>query len=440
MAEHAFIDTVAEVEELAAKLALEKVVAVDTEADSFFHYFDKLCLVQISASCGTFLIDPLAVPASAFDALAPVFANPAIRKVFHAAEYDLFVLSRHSGLRVRNLFDTMISAQLMGYPAVGYGALVERHFDVRLSKDQQRTDWSRRPLKDVQIDYAAADVRYLAELSQILERGLEAAGRLSWAQAEFSALEQRVWPEREFDEQGYLRIKGARKLTPRALAVLRELFLLRDKRARDGDRPPFKVMGNGTLLDLAQNPPLSRRALGKRRGITDLVLRRMGQEVVDAVTRGLEGPEHPPLERKASGNGRRRLDRRGEARLEELKRWRAQRAHELGLDPGVFCPNASLEEVAGEMPRTAEELARLPNLKSWWAQHFGAELLRVLHDAEARVPADEPRQHGHHAHTHPPQQPPQSHGSEPALGPDGQPVRRKRSRGRRRGSRGGRRR
>ena len=289
-----------------------------------------------------------------------MFANPAIRKVFHAAEYDLFVLNRHSGLRVRNLFDTMISAQLMGYPAVGYGALVERHFDVRLSKDQQRTDWSRRPLKDVQIDYAAADVRYLAELSQILERGLEAAGRLSWAQAEFSALEQRVWPEREFDEQGYLRIKGARKLTPRALAVLRELFLLRDKRARDGDRPPFKVMGNGTLLDLAQNPPLSRRALGKRRGITDLVLRRMGQEVVDAVTRGLEGPEHPPLERKASGNGRRRLDRRGEARLEELKRWRAQRARELGLDPGVFCPNASLEEIAGEMPRTAEELARLP--------------------------------------------------------------------------------
>lgn len=441
MAEHAFIDTVAEVEELAAKLALEKVVAVDTEADSFFHYFDKLCLVQISASCGTFLIDPLAVPASGFDALAPVFANPAIRKVFHAAEYDLFVLNRHSGLRVRNLFDTMISAQLMGYPAVGYGALVERHFDVRLSKDQQRTDWSRRPLKDVQIDYAAADVRYLAELSQILERGLEAAGRLSWAQAEFSALEQRVWPEREFDEQGYLRIKGARKLTPRALAVLRELFLLRDKRARDGDRPPFKVMGNGTLLDLALNPPLSRRALGKRRGITDLVLRRMGQEVVDAVTRGLEGPEHPPLERKAAGNGRRRLDRRGETRLEELKRWRAQRARELGLDPGVFCPNASLEEIAGEMPRTAEELARLPNLKSWWARHFGAELLAVLHDAEARGPSEEPRPHGHppaqsqsgQAHVSP------SPGGEVRVGPDGLPLRRKRSRGRRRGSRGGRR-
>jgi ribonuclease D len=440
MAEYPFIATVAEVEELAAKLALEKVVAVDTEADSFFHYFDKLCLVQISASCGTFLIDPLAIPARAFDALAPVMADPAIRKVFHAAEYDLFVLHRHSGVRVRNLFDTMISAQLLGYPAVGYGALVERHYDVRLSKDQQRTDWSRRPLRDVQVDYAAADVRYLAELSQILERELVSLGRLSWAQAEFAALEQRVWPEREFDQMGYLRIKGARKLSPRGLAVLRELFLLRDKRARDSDRPPFKVMGNGTLLELAQNPPLSRRALARRRGLTDLVLRRLGQELVDAVQRGLEGPEHPPLERKAAGNGRRRLDRRGEARLEELKRWRAQRSRELGLDPGVFCPNAALEEVAGAQPRTLEELRALGPVKTWWADHFGAELLGVLAASEARSAAESAAPaHGSHAshggHSHPGQ-----HAAAAGAPHDPDAPRRRRSRGRRRGSRGGRRR
>ncbi len=437
MGEYPFIETVAEVEELAAKLALEKVIAFDTEADSFFHYFDKLCLVQISASCGTFLIDPLALPARAFDALAPVMADPAIRKVFHAAEYDLFVLNRHAGIRVRNLFDTMISAQLLGYPAVGYGALVERHFDVRLSKDQQRTDWSRRPLRDVQIEYAAADVRYLAELSQILERELGALGRLTWAQKEFLGLELRVWPEREFDQQGYLRIKGARKLTPRGLAVLRELFLLRDKRAREGDRPPFKVMGNGTLLDLAQNPPLSRRALGKRRGITDLVLRRLGQELVDAVQRGLEGPEHPPLERKAAQNGRRRLDRRGEARLEELKHWRARRARELGLDPGVFCPNASLEEVAATQPRSVDELRALSNVKPWWTEHFGAELLSVLQEAEARAPSDDGGPQG--------QGPSRTHAPEPNSPPgtplvEGTPAHRKRSRGRRRGSRGGRRR
>ncbi len=431
MAEYRFIDRVVEVEELASKLALEKVIAVDTEADSFFHYFDKLCLVQIAAACGTYLIDPLSMPPRGLEPLAPVMANPAIRKIFHAAEYDLFVLSRHCGITVRGLFDTMISAQMLGYPAVGLGALVERHFGVKLSKDQQRTDWSRRPLRQVQLDYAACDVIYLIEVAETLERELSDKKRLVWAKAEFSALEQRLWPEREFDQQGYLRIKGARKLLPRGIAVLRELFLWRDKRARDADRPPFKVMGNGTLLDLAQSPPTSRRALGTRRGITDLVQRRFGQELFDAIERGTAGPEHPPLERKQpTGAGRRRLDRRGESRLEELKSWRAGRASELGLDPGVFCPNASLEELAAVLPRTPEEMRGLAAVKPWWVDQFGPEVLRVLHDAEEKTPADEaPR--------------PARAPITPPVAPPGvseeQPVR-KRSRRGRRGSRGGRRR
>jgi len=430
MAEYRFIDRVVEVEELASKLALEKVIAVDTEADSFFHYFDKLCLVQVAASCGTFLIDPLSMPPRGLEPLAPVMANPAIRKIFHAAEYDLFVLSRHCGITVRGLFDTMISAQMLGYPAVGLGALVERHFDIKLSKDQQRTDWSRRPLREAQLDYAASDVIYLVEVAETLERELGEKKRLVWAQAEFAALEQRIWPEREFDVQGYLRIKGARKLTPRGIAVLRELFLWRDKRARDADRPPFKVMGNGTLLDLAQSPPTSRRALGTRRGITDLVQRRFGQELLDAIERGVAGPEHPPLERKQpTGSIRRRLDRRGETRLDELKRWRAVRARELGLDPGVFCPNASLEEIAAVLPRSDEEMRGLSALKPWWAEHFGAEVLRVLHAADAAPPVDDAQAPAERAE--------EAGGAAPV---DSEQPRRKRSRRGRRGSRGGRRR
>jgi len=430
MAEYRFIDRVVEVEELASKLALEKVIAVDTEADSFFHYFDKLCLVQVAAACGTYLIDPLSMPPRGLEPLAPVMANPAIRKIFHAAEYDLFVLHRHCGITVRGLFDTMISAQMLGYPAVGLGALVERHFNVKLSKDQQRTDWSRRPLRDVQLDYAASDVIYLVELAETLERELTEKKRLAWAKAEFVAFEQRLWPEREFDQQGYLRIKGARKLTPRGLAVLNELFLWRDKRAREADRPPFKVMGNGTLLDLAQSPPTSRRALGTRRGITDLVQRRFGQELLDAIERGTTGPEHPPLERKQpTGVGRRRLDRRGESRLEELKRWRARRATELGLDPGVFCPNAALEELAAVLPRSADEMRGLTAVKPWWVAQFGPEVLGVLIEAEERTPADEATRPARPANTPAP---------EGSADPE-QPAR-KRSRRGRRGSRGGRRR
>ena len=389
MPAYPFLQTTEEVEALAQKLAREKVIAIDTEADSFFHYFAKICLVQIGARSGIYLIDPLALPEHGLEPLERIFTDPEVRKIFHAAEYDLYVLQRHSGIAVKNIFDTMVSAQLLGYSAVGLGALVERHFDVKLSKDQQRTDWSRRPLRVAQTEYAASDVKYLIELSQILERELRQKKRLGWAQHEFKSLESRVWPERDFAEQGYLRIKGARKLSARGLAVLRELYLMRDRRARGLDRPPFKVLGNGTLLDLAQNPPRSRRAYAKRRGVTELVMRRMGNELIEAVTRGIEGAEHPPLERKSSGNGRRRLDRRGDARLQKLKQWRATRARERDLDPGGFCPNATLEEIACEARGSVEDLRGLLLLKNWRIDEFGAEILDITRTPDAQEGAAE---------------------------------------------------
>lgn len=378
MDHYAFIQHPEEVEAFARRLKRERVISLDTEADSFFHYFDKLCLVQVGYSDGIALIDPLALPDGGLAPLAPILADENVRKVLHAADYDLYVLSRHSGFKLRNLFDTMISAQLLGYPAVGLAALVERHFDVSLSKDQQRTDWSRRPLRPAQIEYAASDVRYLIELATRLERELRRKKRLEWARAEFRALEEKVWPEREFDCDGYMRIKGAKQLAPRNMAILRELYLMRDRRARALDRPPFKVLGNGTLLDLAKNPPRSKRSLSGRRGVTELVIRRFGQDIVDAVRAGNRAPEVTPGERKRAPHARRRLDRRAEARLEVLKDWRARRARELDLDPGVFCPNITLEEIAWANPRTSEECQQLAQAKSWWVEGFASEAIAAI--------------------------------------------------------------
>jgi len=141
------IEQQSELEALAADLMKETVVAVDTEADSFYHYFDKTCLIQIGTPKHSYLVDPLALGGPANLApLAPLFASPDIRVIFHAAEYDIFVLKRDCGFEFANLFDTMVSAQLLGYPAVGLGALIEHHFGLKLPKDEQRSDWSRRPL------------------------------------------------------------------------------------------------------------------------------------------------------------------------------------------------------------------------------------------------------------------------------------------------------
>ena len=387
MADFELIDNRTDLETLAQDLLKEKMLAFDTEADSFYHYFDKTCLVQVATRRQIYLIDPLAFGGPAELApLAPIFASPDICKIFHAAEYDIFVLKRDCSFQFANLFDTMISAQLLGYPSVGLAGLAKRHFDVNLPKDEQRSDWSKRPLRTNQLTYAAADVMYLISVVEKLKKELRAAKRLEWAKEEFEALVKREWPEREFDALGYLRIKGARRLDPRGLSVLRELYLLRDHRAREIDRPPFKVLGNRTLLEIAEQRPTRLADLGQIKGITDLLLRRMGREVLDAVKTGRK-KDHGPIPR-LQGNGRRRMDRHTERRLMALKKWRGARAAELSMDPGVLCPNSALEAIAWRAPQASKDMRELPELKRWFLREFGPEA------AEVSRAADPPRTSG----------------------------------------------
>ena len=378
VADYERIERESDLRALSRELLRETVIAVDTEADSFYHYFDKTCLVQIGTSQGIYLIDPLALGGPAELApLAPVFASKKIRKIFHAAEYDLYVLKRDCSFEFENLFDTMVSAQLLGYPAVGLAALAKRHFGVSLPKDEQRSDWSARPLRENQLVYAAADVTYLVRMAENLEAQLRELGRFEWAEQEFEALMRRKWPVREFDDAGYLRIKGAKALDATSLAVLRELYLMRDARAREVDRPPFKVLGNRTLMEIAQLQPTQQNDLAGIKGVTELILRRLGREILAAVGRGQLAP-HEPLRKVA--NGRRRMDRRTERRVERLKRWRATRAKELGLDPGVLCPNTGLEAIAWRDPTMREDLAEVPELKRWFVGAFSQEIVDALRD------------------------------------------------------------
>jgi len=390
VADYELIETRADLDALVHDLLGEKVIAVDTEADSFYHYFDKTCLVQIGTRKQIYLIDPLALGGPAeLSPLGPVFASPDIRKIFHAAEYDIFVLKRDCSFEFANLFDTMISAQLLGYPSVGLSRIAARHFDVNLPKDEQRSDWSRRPLTQQQMSYAAADVLYLLPLAERLWRELKEAKRHRWALEEFEALCQRRWPDREFDELGYLRIKGARKLDPKALSVLRALYLVRDRRAREMDRPPFKVLGNRTLIEIAERRPKKLSELAEIKGITELLLRRLGRDVLNAVREG-RADEHGPLP-KLPPSGRRRMDRHADRRLIALKRWRAERAQQLALDPGVLCPNSALEVIAWRAPNSAADLEGQPELKGWFVREFGAEVVAVALDAANNTPRDESR-------------------------------------------------
>ena len=380
VADFQLIETREDLDSLAQELLGEKLLAFDTEADSFYHYFDKTCLVQVATRRQIYLIDPIALGGpKELSPLAPIFASPDIRKIFHAAEYDLFVLKRDCGFEFRNLFDTMISAQFLGYPSVGLAGIAERHFGVKLPKEQQRSDWSARPLSAKQLSYAASDVLYLIELSALLKKELHAVKRLKWAQEEFETLCGRKWPEREFDKLGYLRIKGARHLSSKSLSILRELYFLRDKRARELDRPAFKVLGNRTLLEIAERHPRKQADLREIKGITDLIQRRMGRELMAAVREGTK-TEHGPIP-KLPSSGRKRLDRQDERRLTILKQWRTQKATALNIDPGVLCPNAALEAIAWRDPKSKTDLQEMSELKGWFVRDFGVEVTKINREA-----------------------------------------------------------
>jgi ribonuclease D len=367
------IESAAAFQALFRELAVEPLLAVDTEAASFHRYRDMVYLLQVSSRRRTAVVDPLAV--TDFSPLGRVLADPAVEIVFHDADYDLRLLEQQYGFRASRLFDTRIAAQLLNEPAIGLAALLEKYFDVRLDKRFQRADWSARPLSPAMIAYAASDTRHLPALRDVLREQLERRGRLAWAEEEFALLAQVRWREDD-SEPGYLRIKGAKALRGRALAVLREVFQWREEHAARSDRAPFRILNNEPMLEIARTQPRDLTALRAIRGVGADLAERRGRDLLGAVQRGLDLPESE-LPRIAR-NQRRAPDPAYEARLERLKTRRNELALTFDLAPGVLCPNGTLEAIARSEPRSVEDLKEIAELRRWQANEIGRELVEAL--------------------------------------------------------------
>jgi ribonuclease D len=267
---------------LLERLRAERVVAIDTESNSFHVYRERICLIQVSTRTEDFIVDPLAVDVGP---LGEIVCDGR-ETVFHGADYDVRCMKREYRWRLPRLFDTMAAARRLGRPGLGLSALVEAHFGVRLSKANQRSDWGRRPLTREQIAYAALDTRFLLPLYDLLAGELAANGALEDARREFDRIAAVEPRERVFDREGWRRLKGARELDPRGKAVLRALWLAREEAARESDRPPFKVLAEQTMVELARLRPASPEALARVPGVTQSVLRRLGPSLLAALEAG----------------------------------------------------------------------------------------------------------------------------------------------------------
>jgi ribonuclease D len=356
------------------ELALAPELALDTEGDSLHHYPERLALIQIGVpDGGVWLIDPLAL--TDLTALAPLFADgPTL--VLHAGDNDLVHLKRRWGLAFASVFDTAIAGRFLGGRALGLDVLLETYLGVTLPPSRQKDDWSARPLSPAQLAYAAADVQHLFALKAKLVEELEKIGRLSWVEEECAALAAQPAPERPVDPDAWLGVKGARDLSARGMAVLRELWAVREQLARAADRPPFKILNEDTLLRVAQALPHDATTLGAIQGVTPRVLGRWGVTLLEAVERALALDDHqlPVLTR----HKRPSLPGAMSRRIDRLRRWRAGATEQVGLEPGVLLPNRLITAIAEAAPRTLEDLARVEGVRRWRVDVLGEGLLAAL--------------------------------------------------------------
>jgi ribonuclease D len=364
-----FITQTAQLNALLARLRDHDSVAIDTESDSLYAYREKVCLIQLSIPGADFLIDPLA-PID-LQPLAPLLADAMVQKVFHAAEYDVMCLRRDFGFTFHNLFDTMWAARILGWKRVGLGDILQEQFGVTLDKKWQRHNWGKRPIEPAALSYAQFDTHYLLRLRDVQLRELQHTDRLVESHEVFSDLSKAKYNGHEFSPDDMWSIKGVWDLGGRAQAILRQLVVLRDREARRQNRPAFKVIGDKTLLQLAERSPRTPDEMQGIEGMTSGQLQRYGAALLEAIARGRKDPVPAPPHRP-------QIDPEVSARYEALRAWRKQVAARRGVEPDVIVNNAVLMEIAQRRPRTLDQLPALPWFGEWRRTTYGPDMLKVI--------------------------------------------------------------
>ncbi|MFZ0132951.1 MAG: HRDC domain-containing protein [Desulfobacterales bacterium] len=367
------VDAPADLARLVDDFRNAPAVAVDLEADSMYHFQEKVCLIQMATPRWNAVIDTLRV--RDLELLRPLFADPAVAKIFHGADYDVRSLYRDFGIEIANLFDTQIACTFLGMKATGLEAVLQARFGVTLDKKYQRKDWSRRPLPEEMIAYAAEDVRYLLPLAEMLTGELIQKGRLDWVREECGLLSQ-VRSSHNNHEPLFLQFKGAGRLSPRSLAVLEALLQFRRGVAEKKDRPLFKIFSNASLLQLALEKPATINWLSESGVLSGKQLNMYGDDLVEAIhsARLIPAADLPVYPRQKS----RAMHPAIPDRLKALKSWRDKKARALDIEPAALLNKSAMTALATANPKEPPSLNGIAELKGWQKNEFGEEMVGVL--------------------------------------------------------------
>lgn len=359
----------ADLERLTQKLSKQPLIAVDTEANSLYAYQERVCLIQFSIPGFDYLLDPLSV--QDLSPLSPIFKNPKIEKIFHAAEYDLILLKHDFGFYFNGIFDTMLAARILGWKSLGLSSILKTQFDVDVNKKYQRANWGRRPLPREMLTYAQLDTHYLIPIRNQLKSELRAKGRWELASEDFLRITRVNPTDHQRKNNTCWRIHGVRDLIPKQISVLQELCKFRDKFAKSLDRPLFKVINDKTLLNIAVTCPKSLDELEQVTGVSKKQVNWFGDEILRAIKDGKKKAP-PKLPQKP------RLSDRHLARIDALRGWRKLTARKMRVESDVILPKDLLNELAEKNPKTQKEFNRIMKSIPWRLDRFGQEIFDLL--------------------------------------------------------------
>lgn len=354
---------------LAADLQGIPRAGVDTESNSLHAYRERVCLLQISTSQRDYLVDPLALPD--LSPLRGFFADRAVEKIFHAAEYDLLCLRRDFGFRVKGLFDTHAASRSLGRRACGLNALLVEEFGIALDKPMQRANWGRRPLSQRMMEYARLDTHYLPVLRDRLAARIDSAGLWEELRDEFVRLESIPdSPSITPDVHPFWKLRGAYDLSRAQRTVLFALHTWREREAERIDRPPFHILSEEAMLRLAKSSPATLEDLAAA-GLPRRIIQRRGKAILQAAKHNKQAI--PPV---PTNNGR--LSEKAQIRLEAVRKWRKRRAAARGVESDVILCRDAMFRIARVAPKTLQALGKIPGLGSYRLSAYGEEILAAL--------------------------------------------------------------
>lgn len=368
-----FINNKSDLQRITREFESESTIAVDLEADSMFHFKEKVCLIQMASKNITAVIDPLEV--EDLSVLRPLFANPDVRKIFHGGDYDVRSLHRDYQIEINNLFDTELASRFLGVSETGLSSVLAKRFGVKLDKSYQKKDWSKRPLSPEMIEYGASDVAYLLELAEILDSELKEKNRTAWVEEECELL-SRVRVAESNGAPLFLRVKGAGRLNRRSLGVLELLLELRRGIAEKKDKPLFKVLSNSSLLTIAKEKPDSMEALSKSKSLSAKQVNIFGKNIIEKVrlAGSIPDSELPVYPRK-----KRTYVKPDVPNItQKIKTWRDDVANGLELDPPILFNKALLTAIAIKKPQSVRELETVDGVKQWQKREFGEQIVNLL--------------------------------------------------------------